>query len=75
MAFIPSVDDSDWWIAVGAGSAGKADLTKPAGAGEENQRSRSGLPQARNNPDQDPTVLVLDDADGDDGDVVFSASI
>ena len=43
-ALIPSVDDSDWWIAVGAGVAGKADLTKPAGAGEENQRSRPGRP-------------------------------
>ena len=36
---IPAVDDSDWWIAVEAGVDGKADLTKPAGAGEENQRS------------------------------------
>ena len=38
--------------------AGKADLTKPAGAGEENQRSQTRRTQARNNPNQDPTVLV-----------------
>jgi hypothetical protein len=39
VCLIPAVDDSDWWIAVEAGVDGKADLTKPAGAGEENQRS------------------------------------
>ena len=53
---IPAVDDSDWWIAVEAGVDGKADLTKPAGAGEENQRSQTRRTQARNNPNQDPTV-------------------
>jgi hypothetical protein len=57
---IPAVDDSDWWIAVEAGVDGKADLTKPAGAGEEDQRSQTQKPkegtQARNNPNQDPTV-------------------
>jgi hypothetical protein len=53
---IPAVDDSDWGIAVEAGVDGKADLTKPAGAGEENQRSQTRRTQARNNPNQDPTV-------------------